>query len=310
MSEPRSRSFIWPVRLPAGGPDEPGSQLRERLRAVRLRIGVSFAIFLGINLILIAAYLWSRGGQTTHVTIEANADTYVAQIDGHILAKTALTGPERGGIVVILNSTESVPSLPKPRGIDSIKVLDTASGDTLFEDSFSSGPKADWTVAGATIVKDGVLGTREEARLSLTDRDWTNYIVEATFRNFQSGAILVRAQSADTGMYYAFRPFQHYDNNFAVIDGGQLSETKGGMPVELTRTETVKSLLSMVLHSYPYVFALLAAAFVIVLAIQLAAAFGLPGEIAALPDSLALAAAAGLAVFGFIITLFLNYSYG
>ena len=310
MSEPRPRSFIWPVRLPGRGPGEPAGQLRERLRAVRLRIGVSFAIFLGINLILIAAYLWSRDGQTTHVTIEASADQYIAQIDGHILAKTALTGPQRGGIVIILNSTDSVPSLPKPRGIDSIRVLDSASGETLFEDSFSSGPKADWTIAGTINVKDGVLGTPTEARLSLLDRDWTNYIVEATLRNFQSGAILVRAQSVDSGVYYAFRPFRDYDNNFAVIEGGQLHESTGGIPMELTRSETVKSLLSMVLHSYPYVFALLAVAFVVVLAVQLASVFGLPGEIAGLPDSLALAAAIGLAVFGFITTLFLNYSYG
>jgi 4-amino-4-deoxy-L-arabinose transferase-like glycosyltransferase len=310
MTEPRPRSFIWPVRLPRRGPGEPGWQLVERLRAARLRMGVAFAIFLGINLILFAAYLWSRGGQTTHVTIEANADSYIAQIDGHILAKTALTGPEQGGIAVILNSTESVPSLPKPRGIDSIKVLDTASGETLFEDDFSPGPSPDWTTTGTTIVKDGVLGTPGEARLSLMGRDWSNIIVTATFRNFQSGAILVRAQSADTGVYYAFRPFRDYDSNFAVIERGQLRENTGGLPMELSRTETVKSLLSMVLHSYPYLVVLLAAAFVIVLVIQLAAVFGLPGEIAGLSDSLALAAAGGLAVFGFIITLFLNYSYG
>ena len=310
MSELRSRSFIWPVRLPGRGPDEPGWQLIERLRAARLRIGVTFAIFLGINLILLAAYLWSRGGQTTHVTIEANADSYIAQIDGHILAKASLTGPTSGGVVVILNSTESVPSLPKPRGIDSIKVIDSATGEILFEDDFSGGPKPDWTVSGTPIVRDGVVGTPGEARLSLLDRNWSNIIVKATFRNFQSGNILVRAQSPDTGVYYSFRPFRDLDNNFAVIERGQLRENTGGQPIELTRSETVKSMLAMVLHSYPYVFLLLAAAFVIVLAIQLIAALGLPGQVAELPDAIALPAAAGLALFAFIITLFLNYSYG
>jgi hypothetical protein len=310
MSESRPRSFVWPVRIPRIAGGEPGQQLPERLRAARLGIGITFAIFLGINLLLIAAYIWSRGGQTTQVTIEANGDQFVAQIDGRVIDTTRLPGPEQGGVVVLLSNTGSVPSLPQPRGLDSIRITDTVTGKTLFEDDFTSGPSSDWTIGGTPFVRSGVLGSRGDLSLALLNRDWRNYVVDATFRNVPSGAIIVRAQSVETGVYYGFRSFRDNANNFAVLENNNSTQSSAGTPIELKQTETIKSLLAMVLHPYPYVFVLLAAAFIIVLGLQLLPTFAPPAAISGLSGPLALAAAAGLAVFGFALTLFLNYSYG
>ncbi len=310
MSEPGSRSFIWPVRIPGRGQDEPGWQLSERLRAARVRVAITFAIFLGVNLLLTAAYIWSRGGQTTHVTVEANGDQYIGQVDGRLVAKARLSGPAQGGVVIELADTSDLPSLPEPRGLDSIRITDLLTGKTLFEDDFTPGPRSDWNISGTTFVKDGVLGSHDSVTLSLLGRDWRDYLVDATFRNIQGAAIMVRAQSTGSGVSYAFRPFRDYDTNFTVFEGNRSKQSSIGAPLELDRTATVKSLLSMALRSYPHAFVLLAVAFAIVLGLQLAAMFGLPGRISSLTDSLALATAAGLAVFGFVMTLFLSYSYG
>jgi hypothetical protein len=310
MSESRPRSFVWPVRIPGRAGGEPGQQLPERLRATRLRIGITFAFFLGINLLLIAAYIWSRGGQTTHVTIEANGDQFVAQIDGRLVDNARLPGPEQGGVVVLLGNTGSVPSLPQPRGLDSIRITDTITGKTLFEDDFTSGPSPDWTIGGTAFVRSGVLGSHGDLSLALLNRDWQDYVVDATFRNIQSGAIIVRAHSGATGVYYGFHSFRDNDNAFAILENNTSTQSSAGAPIELKRTETVKSLLAMVLQPYPHVFLLLAVAFIIVLGLQLLATFAPPAASSGLSESLALAAAAGLAVFGFALTLFLDYSYG
>ncbi len=308
MSEFPRRSFLWPVRLPRGESGE-GQTPPERLRVRRFRIGVTFAIAAGVNLILLAAYLWSRGGQTTHVTVEANGDQYVATIDGRVHAEARLPGPQQGGIIILFGSTEGIPSLPKPRGLDSIKVTDATSGQTLFEDDFSHGVGAPWKVGGAPVVRDGVVGSRGDVSLTLPE-NWTDYVVHATFRNFQAGAIMVRAQSQQDGVSYTFRPYRDYDNAFALVQAGKSGQSKLGGPIALSRTESVKALVSMVLRFYPYAFVLLALGFFVVLGIQLASTYGMPklGEIWS--DQVAFALTGGLAVFGFVTTLFLNYSYG
>jgi 4-amino-4-deoxy-L-arabinose transferase-like glycosyltransferase len=306
MSEVPRRSFLWPVRLP--GSDR--WQVLDRVRLGRLRLGATFAIVAGVNLVLLAAYLWSRGGQSTHVSIEANGDHYVAQVDGKLYFNAQIAGPQQGGIAIFFSSTESIPSLPEPRGLDSVKVTDAASGQTLFEDDFSKGISADWTVAGAPLLRDGVVGTKGDLSLTLV-RPWTNYIVQATFRNFQGGTVIVHAASSRDGVSYTFRPYRDYDDNIALLQHGERSQTKLGAPLELSRTEGLKSLVSMTLHFYPYALLALVAGLVVVLVLQLASTFAPRPDTSGLSfDYIGTAFVGGLALFGFIVTLFLNYSYG
>lgn len=314
MSAPReqrrSRPALWPVRSSASGVIDVGaSPIFERLKSSRFRLGVTFAIFLGINLILLAAYLWSYGGQTFHVRVEARGDEFSAYLDGRLAAKGRFDAAEQGGVTLILSDTENIPSLPKPRGIDSIRVTDLRTGNVLFEDDFSAGPAPDWTHGIADLVLDnGVLGARGQFGMAMIDPPWEDYAVDATFKNATGGAISVRTEDG-TGVTYGFRPFRHYDNGLTFRGAAGESDYIPAALIELTRTETLKALLAMTLGPFPRTFLVLALAFIAVAALQFV---GLPRLKLSGPSSdwPWFAGALGLATFGFVVTLVLNYSYG
>ena len=257
-----------------------GSTLRSRLRDSRMRLAITLAIFLGINFILLALYLWSRGGQTVHVQVIANGDEFTAFIDGKKMAVARFAGLEQGGIQLALGASDELPSLPKPRGIDSIRVTDLSNGKVLFEDDFSDGPAAEWKANGQNfILQDGVLGASEERNLTLSDRPWTNYVVDMTFKNPSAGALRVRTTANGSGVEYGFRPLRHYDNGFTRSEAGRAGQYVPGPPIELDRFGTVESLLAMALRTYPYIFPLLAAGFILVAALQFVGPVRLPVSI-------------------------------
>jgi hypothetical protein len=224
------------------------------------------------------------------------------------MAVARFAGLEQGGIQLALGASDELPSLPKPRGIDSIRVTDLSNGKVLFEDDFSNGPAAEWKAdAQNFILQDGVLGAHEERNLTLSDRPWTNYVVDMTFKNPSAGAL--RVPHADgSGVEYSFRPLRHYDNGFTRFEAGRAGQLQAS-PIERDRFGTVKSLLAMALRTYPYIFPLLAAAFIVVAALQFIGPVRLPANIQQslvdVPGS-----PAGLAAFGLIVTAFINYSYG
>jgi 4-amino-4-deoxy-L-arabinose transferase-like glycosyltransferase len=288
------------------------AEMVARLRAGRYRLGISLAIFLGVNFILLGLYLWSHGGETVHVQIIAQGDEFTAFIDGETRALARLDAPEQGTIQLVLGSTEDVPSLPKPRGITSIRVSSLSNGQTLFEDDFKNGPSPEWsTNPGMLVIGNGVVGARGETPLTLGARPWTDVVIDMTFRNPGAVVLRMRATTDNSGVEYYFRPFRHYDNGFTLIQAGTPGQYFGGTPVEVSNTETVKSLLAMVLGPYPYIFALLGIALLFVAALQfLGASIHIPDRVR---DSLVDApwfAAAGMAAFGLIVTAFINYSYG
>ena len=120
---------------------------------------IGFTVFLVINLILLVGYLWSRGGQTVHLRVEARGDQFAAYIDGQLRAKGEFDARTRGGLVLILGDPEDIPSLPTPRGIDFVRVTDLTTGRLLFQDDFSSGYRREWRIDQPQLVSsdDGVL---------------------------------------------------------------------------------------------------------------------------------------------------------
>ncbi len=308
----RDEQRAIPVRAAgAGSLAAAGAEMIERLRAQRFRVGISLAIFLGINFILLGFYLWGRGGQTVHVQITVRGDEFSASIDGRRTGIARFAAPEQGGIILTLAPTDEIPSLPKPRGIDSLRVTDLSDGKVLFQDNFSGGPSSDWTGDRERLTTDnGIAGTRRGAVLSLGDRPWSDYVVDMTFKNFTAATLRVRSTADNSGVDYFFRPLRHYDNGFTVYAQGQAGQFVGGELIEVNRVEAVKSLLAMLLQPYPYVFVFLAIAFLFVAALQLL--FGGIRVSGWLRDSLndvPWFAAAGFAAFGLVVAAFINYSY-
>jgi hypothetical protein len=99
----------------------PRQAVLPRLRPY-LKPAVGLAI--AVNVLVAAAYLWSRGGATTHLRIEAKGDQFRAFVDGRLQVQAKLEAPQTGGITLILEDTDSVPSLPKPRGVSHVRVTD------------------------------------------------------------------------------------------------------------------------------------------------------------------------------------------
>lgn len=306
--EASARRVLWPVRSPP-----PPRLPAQRLQALALRLRVPVAIFLAVNLILAAGYLWSRGGQTTHVRVKAQGDVFEAYVDGDLMIRQRVVdAPVRGGLALSVEHTRKIPSLPKPRGVDHVRVTDLRSGVELFEDDFSNGQSDEWTVAAGRVVDEGgVLDIQGDGAIALIDRPWIDIVVDVDFKNVIGAAVLLRGQDSRTGVVYSLRPFRQYDSALSVIEQGQVKSSYTAGRAVPARSETLKSLVAMTLRPYPLVAILLAAGFLLVLGLQFADLLGGRLRLPKLPgDLLWFGAVAALAAGAFGVTLFLIYAYG
>ncbi len=282
--------------------------LRERLSRLSIRTRIALAIVLALNVIFAGLYLWSRGGETITIRVEARGDQFSAYVDGKLHASATFAAPAAGGIVVSVVEDQRFPSLPGPAGIDRATVTDLETGQVLFEDEFSDGPKPDWHVLGQLAAEDGVLTVDGTGTLSLTSRGWQDYALEVSFRNVTAGAVMVRALDEANGVRYGFRPFRHYDNGLTMLTDGQVVSDQIGPLLEANRTQTLKSITAMVLRPYPLALLVVAAGVVIVALAEVAAPlFRGAGRLRA-PPWLPWAAVGLLSGGAFFVTLYLNYS--
>ena len=281
-----------------------------RFRVGGSHVGIALALFFAVNLLLVAGYFWSRGGQTTHLRVEARGDEFVAYVDGRLALRASFDAPLEGGLVLTLEDTNNIPSMPKPRGIDSVRVTDLASGEVLFQDDFSSGLGSPWTVvSGVFSDDDGVLGVEGNGTLTLNDRAWRDYAVEAKYKNITAGEIMVRARSSEAGVSYRFRTFWYPNHEFALIEQGDAVAVSAGGRLELGRGETIRSLVAMVLSPYPVVLLVLAFALAAVVALQFARTSRLPVGAFRVHPGLPWFVAGALALGALALTLFISFSY-
>lgn len=248
-------------------------EILDHLRGDR-RAAAALMFALSINLLVCGLYVWSRGGQTTHVRIVANDNAFIAMVDGTAFAGSfdVPRAPQAGGVVLALEDTESVPSIPEPRGIDAILVTDLDTNEVLFEDDFSDGPSADWEVSGSILMHDGVIGSRGGLVMTLPGRAWRNYTVDVAYRNVQSGAITVRARPDRFGIVTTVRPF-HWNEDatkwISMTAGFPGAETNG-VQIQQDRRETVRSLVAMAVRPYPWVLLFSAGALVMAYGLRFA----------------------------------------
>ncbi len=293
----------------SAGPNRNG--LGRRIWRRRPSPTMGFAIFLVINLILVSAYLWSRGGQTVHIRVEAQGNQFTAYVDGKLNAEGEFNAPSSGGIALIQERTYRVPSLPRPRGIDSVRVTDLASGDLLFEDDFSSGYGEEWepNVVGAFSTEGGALGARGRGVLTLSALPARDYAVDVEYKNIEGGAIMLRSDGTSTGVVFNFRAFRRFTSSLAFVSDGQTAASVPGAPVELSGSESIKSLLAMTLNPYPLALLLLALGLVAVAGLHFAR-IRPPLSLSDVPSDLPWLAAGVVAGSAFAVTLVLIYSFG
>jgi hypothetical protein len=268
-----------------------------------------------VNLLTAAAFVWSRPGQATVVAVEARGERIEVWVDGRLFVSGDFPdGPRAGGILLRLEDTTRVPSLPQPRGFDHVTVTNLGSGETLFEDDFSGPGSADWTrVQGQFSFEEGALGVVEPGTLWRAADDWTDYRVTVRYRNIQGAAITVRSPEGINGATFTFRPFRHNDSNLVVTTNALNVGSVNPGTIELSKSEVLRSMLAMWTRFYPVAIVTTLAVLVAVLVVQFVPAHRLAGfrpRWTAAADSVYLAPLAFVVGAAFLVTLFLNYSYG
>ena len=315
------------------------ARLVERLKSTRRTVAIAVGLALAVNLILLGAFFWSRGGQTTHVRVEVRDSAFTAYIDGRLHAKARFAAPAAGGLVLSVRDTGLIPSLPVPRGIDYVRVTDLDSGEILFEDDFSQDPLLKWTeVQGNFASDDGVIGVDGEGALVLQE-NWRDYAVDLKYKNITEASVILRAQDRWTGVSFNFRLFKNYDSGFVLVEDGQVIDSMPGALTEPKRSAALKSVVNMSVKGYPFVLLGLAAGLGAVVALLLADTAlrriaGVLGQIARVPErglprirslsppgwlggaltriapAMPWFVAGGIAAGAFGIALFLLYAYG
>lgn len=242
--------------------------------AARVWRSPTFWIIIAVNLALILLYLWSRGGSTIEVRIEAIGNNFRVEVDGKPVVEAELAAPAQGGIGFRVERAGGIPSLPRPAGIDYVRVTDAGTGEVLFEDSFSS-PSDLWKMEdGDWHTDSGVFTPSGSGSGTITTgpQPWEHYVVEARLRNVTSADVYVRTQDSLNTVAFSMRPYQHYDSVLVLISEGQQSGAKGGAGLELDRGQTIQSLAAMLLRPYPTMLLMVLGAALLAFAVRAALA--------------------------------------
>ena len=295
-----------------------------------LHVRASIALTIAINVAVAALYLWSRGGATTHVRVEARGTVFTAYVDGRMTATGVLTAPESGTIALTFND-ELVPSLPRPSGLDSVVVTDLNDGSVLFRDDFDRIDTSMWTGTTTNLaIHEGVIdvdpaaiveppderGSSSTTRvgaatITLADRPWRDYAVDLVLKNSQGIRLTVRANGTD-GVAFGIRPFRHLNQGLAEVIDGTSGKPIVGPPLQLSPVETGKQLAAEALSWYPLALATALVAVALALLIQFLPITKVPARFARIREALPweYAAMILLVAGAFSVSAFLIRSYG
>ena len=216
-----------------------------------------------VNLSLAVLYVWSRGGATTIIRIEAIGQEYRAFVDGELIGERIFQSDGQGGIGLLLNQQSRLPALPKPYGVDWVRLTDPETGEVIFEDTVDGSYSDLWeNDAGDWFVEDGVFTSTSRRMISTGLQPWRSYIFEAKLRNVTEMTVFVHARDAGTAIVVRIQAFGGstlaHSVNAASVD--RLDNVR----LELDRGQTLQSITAMLLRPYPV--ALLMFAGVVILA--------------------------------------------
>jgi len=240
------------------------------MRAAAPRLGAGIFVAALLNLILIAAYGWSEGGQKTTVRVETIENRYRVELDGKQLIPRPDSGerwvqadlPSRGSLA--LGLYKGMPSLPDPQGIDSVVVTDPR-GRVLFREDFDSLDEGLWEVtSGAFEIEKGVLVARrleEPNQIELRQPGWGDQIVTVTYRNSPGDGFWMKLGEKGFMRVALHLIGDSYPTYVEVFDDeGEWTGTEYAAAILPDRTELLKSIVAMIVGVYPNVLLALATA--------------------------------------------------
>ena len=275
------------------------SRVRPQLQRHRLTLAVAVAV----NIVLLAAYLWSRGGQTITVRIEARGDEFAAIVDGRERARLTATTADAGGPIVSLRQSDTVelPSLPDPSGVRRVRVTDLSSGEILFA----------WD-AGDPVPADALVESVLGRAIDLSGREWRDYAVEVTYANPLAGGITVRSGGAVNapGVTFGFNRLTNQTFGFLNYTNASGASQNIGFENEFDRTEGVRALVAMALRAYPLALLLIAACAVIAAASAFVPLPDVRRAIGFDAQAYAWYAAGAFALAAFVLASFVMSRYG
>ena len=243
-----------------------------RLRTLTSRRYAAVWLILLLNLAIALLYLWTRGGATTTVRIEAIGNHYWAYVDGELALERTLAGNPQGGIGFLLPQENRLPGLPSPYGIDSVRVTDAATGDVIFEDSFDGSPSPQWRdERGLWRVAGGVLTTDDAVPITTSYQPWRDYVMEAKLRNITEATFYVRSDGPENAIAFKIRPFESIGGTsiLRIEDGVEVGRLTG-LKLEVSRVETVRSTLAMLLRPFPIAILMVAGVGLVALLLRVA----------------------------------------
>ena len=239
---------------------------------------IAICLALAVNILLIGGYLWSAGGATTHVRIEAAGinGRYTVFVDGKQQDQLRCGEYAGGAVLIKLPTDNEASSLPHPQGLERLVITGTRSGAVLFDSNSSNMLDTTWMATGD-----------RWRTISIGDNSWQYYAVDAYFKNPTQAVIMVHSADPYNGIVYAFRPYRHLDAGLDYMANGktQPCPTAGalagdsGVPaigeagfssLELSKPETLKSMLAMTLRPYPYILGALCAMLAVTVVLHLA----------------------------------------
>lgn len=261
------------------------------------RIDARLWIALAVNLVLITAYLWSRGGQTITIRMEARGDEVAVYVDGREFARVDAPGASGGPIVRLAGSDEVwLPGLADPQGVRAIDVTDLQTGQRLYR----------WR-AGDDLPEPSRVFLQPV--IDLSAYRWEDYAVTVKFANPTAGGVSVRAAGQDAPTL-GFERYATPTMFLQYIDAAGEQQTIGTNRLEFDRSEGVRALVAMALAPYPWI--LLAFVALCVIALVAGRFLSLPTSVATLemPAYAFTYAAWALALAAFVASSIILTRYG
>lgn len=219
--------------------------------------------------IVVALYLWSRGGGTTHVRVEVRDNAYTLSLDGHTILSERISAWDTGGIGY-RQYRKTVPIIPHDQVITNIVVTDLDTNEILFAENFQNSEldQSAWPLQmGEWEVRNHALTSKDEEAALIHPAAWKNYAFEAQVRNMLGAQFFVRVQDQNNYVGCFMRPFRDFDGNFFVIKNGRKTYQTPVKTVLLSPTQTAKRSLNLVLHYLPHFIVIFVLAILLTLAL-------------------------------------------
>ena len=221
----------------------------QAVRAARPWRSPTVLLIVAVNIALIVLYLWSRGGATVQLRIETEDTEYRAYLDGRLIAKTRFDSEGRGGVAIAL-ADDQVPSLPRPSGVDSVRIEDLDTGEVILDEDFR-GPISDtWRRTGNWHAQGGVFAASGGGFLATDPYEWGNYALDLTFKNPTTVTVRLWREAGDSVVVKIWA-YRRYEAWTSVVRDGKTTGSPSGRLLALDRGETIRSITAMVLRPYP-----------------------------------------------------------